>query len=158
MEPFFKLNSSLTVQCWNMYPNSKFARFYNEHEGQSRKFFFDEDAEYFWIVLNFLRNGEVFPFDEEIFSVSAIWQKTSNSPNLSNSLRGSNDLKFFDKSPWIASGQVLLLRVRFWKSFVRLTDCIFKTGQKSYVLHRSIERPSFKNFECACQVPIRYSK
>ena len=49
------------------YPNSKLARFYNEHEGQSRKIFLDEDAEYFWIVLNFLRNGEVFPFDEEIF-------------------------------------------------------------------------------------------
>ena len=83
----FQTSSLTMLKTWNMYPNSKFARFYNEHEGQSRKFFLDEDAEYFWIVLNFLRNGEVFPFDEEIFSVSAIWQKTSNSPNLSNSLR-----------------------------------------------------------------------
>ena len=33
----------------------------------SRKFFFDDDAEYFRIVLNFLRNGEVFTCDEEIF-------------------------------------------------------------------------------------------
>jgi hypothetical protein len=50
-----------------MYPNSKLARLHNEHEENSRKFFLGKDAEYFRIVLNFLRKGKVFTFDEEIF-------------------------------------------------------------------------------------------
>ena len=56
--------SSLTML---KYPNLRLARLYKEQDGLSRKFFLDDDAEYFQIVLNFLRNGEVFTCDEEIF-------------------------------------------------------------------------------------------
>ena len=77
--------SSLTML---KYPNSKLARFYNEQEGQSQKNFLDADAEYFWIVLNFLRNGEVFPFDEEkIFGVR----------NLAKNLEFAELVKFLER-------------------------------------------------------------
>ena len=48
------------------YPNSKLARMYNE--GQKIKnlnFFLDEDAEYFRIILNFLRKEKFVKFEEE---------------------------------------------------------------------------------------------
>ena len=48
------------------YPNSKLARMYNE--GQKIKnlnFFLDEDAEYFRIILNFLRKEKIVKFEEE---------------------------------------------------------------------------------------------
>ena len=48
------------------YPNSKLASMYNE--GQKIKnlnFFLDEDAEYFRIILNFLRKEKIVKFEEE---------------------------------------------------------------------------------------------
>ena len=48
------------------YPNSKLARMYTE--GQKIKnlnFFLDEDAEYFRIILNFLRKDKIVKFEEE---------------------------------------------------------------------------------------------
>ena len=48
------------------YPNSKLARMYTE--GQKIKnlnFFLDEDAEYFRIILNFLRKEKIVKFEEE---------------------------------------------------------------------------------------------
>ena len=48
------------------YPNSKLARMYNE--GQKIKnlnFFLDEDAEYFRIILNFLRKEKIVKVEEE---------------------------------------------------------------------------------------------
>ena len=51
------------------YPDSKLARMYNDqNQNQNIKnlnFFLDKDPEYFRIVLNFLREGEVIHFEEE---------------------------------------------------------------------------------------------
>ena len=48
------------------YPGSKLEKMFNEGQMiKNQTFFLDEDPEYFRIVLNFLRKGELFTFDEE---------------------------------------------------------------------------------------------
>ena len=73
VEPFFK---QAHQQCWNIQAQNWRSKMFKE--GQRIKNILDEDPEYFWIVLNFLRKGNFFYFSS-YFNGSSTRQRTMRS-------------------------------------------------------------------------------